>query len=134
MLAHAVQHAKIHYFGAPALRGRHVVKRHAVHFGGSFSVNIGVAIEIVNHALLARHHRRKTQLKLRIIGVYEHISICRHKCIANMPPKRRTDWNILQVRIGAAQPPRRHNILIKCRMHVAALVGLLRQRRDIRIL
>ena len=134
MLAHAVQHAKIHYFSAPALRGRHVIKRYAIHFSGSFSVNIGVAVEIIYHALLTRHHRRKTQLKLRIIGVYEHISICRHKCIANVSSKRRTDWNILQIRVGTAQTPRRHNILVKCCMHIAALVSLLRQRRNIRIL
>ena len=133
MLAHPIQHTKIHHLGPAALLLCHHVEWYPIHLGGRVRVDINIGIKIANHCLLPRQHCRQAQLKLRIVSIDKYIARCRHKGIANVPPQLTANWDVLQIWVGTTEPARRYHILVEGGVDIARVVGQLWQRLDIRI-
>ena len=60
-----------------------------------------------------RHMGKHAQLNLRIVRLAEHASLPCKKDFPNQPAKLHAHGNVLQVRVSAADAPRRRNRLVE---------------------
>ncbi len=113
----AVDDAEVDRLGAAAHFGGHVLHRHAEHFRRGHRVNV----EPVREGLLQLRDvgdmREDAQLDLRVIRRDQRVPRRRHERRADLAPGLRADRNVLQVRLGRRQPPRRRRRQREARVH-----------------
>ena len=83
------------------------------HLGCCKAVDILCLSVCLDQFLIPGHVGQHTKLNLRIIGIQEHISILRHKNLADQSSKFHTYRNILKIRLCAADTSGSCNRLIK---------------------
>ncbi len=64
-------------------------------------MNIAVVVEGINHALVARQSGGQPNFKLAIVGADQQITFTGHESGPNIATKFSSDWDSLQVGIGA---------------------------------
>ena len=77
--------------------------------------------------------RHNSQLDLRIVRGEQQISFFGDERRANLPPQLAADGNVLQVRVGRAEPARRRARLAKAGVQAPCFgMNQFRQRIDVR--
>ena len=89
--------------------------------GGEVGLQPGVAGDMGQDA----------QLLLRVVGAEQEVARCRHEGAADASAERGPDRDVLEVRIGARQPPGGGHRLGVGGVHAAPLVGQERKRVDV---
>ena len=109
---------------APAFRAKNLHRRPFV--------EVGALPKGIDQHGIAGHVREDAEFDLRVVGGNEHVSRVGDERAADLPAERRLDWDVLQVRIAAAQASRRSHRLIEAGVHAAGLrMHQLRQRVDV---
>ena len=96
---------------------RHRLRRHAEHLRGGDGVDILAAQKRLPHRLVARDVGEQPQLDLAVVRVHEHIAALGHEHPPQLAAERRARRDILQIRLGGAEPPRGGHGHLEARAH-----------------
>ena len=71
----------------------------------------------LDECLLVGKMREHTQLDLRVIGRNQHATRRRNEGASNLAAEFAPDWNVLKIRLRAAETPGRRDRLVEAGMH-----------------
>ena len=91
---------------------------------GRDGVNIDRVAIGRNQIFIAGECRQNTEFNLRVVRVHKDLAGGRHKDGANTTPHLRANGNILQIRIGRGDTPRRRNGLVEAPVNSAVRLNI----------
>ena len=111
----AVDDAEVHGLGTTPHLRRHVLRLDVEHARRRQRVEVLARAERPAHGLVARDVREQAQLDLRIVGVDEDIPRRGDEHPAHLAAELGACGDVLQVRLGRREPPRRRHRHLKAR-------------------
>ena len=131
--ADTVNNAEVDGFGAAAHLRRNFFNRHMKYLRRRCLMNILILAERFQKMLILRHMRHNPEFNLRIISRQNLVvSFTRLEQTADFLAFRRAYRDILQIRLGTAEPSRFCNGLVKARMN-AFRIGIYERLQAVKI-
>ena len=101
----AIDDAEVDRFGPASEGGGYLVEGNVEHLGGGHPVDIRPVIEAVDHIFVPGDVGEDSELNLGVVGVDQRPALPRHKELAHLRPQFGPDGDVLDVGLGAADPP-----------------------------
>src|SRR5581483_7469328 len=127
MWAHTVNDAEVDGLGAAAHFLGHFLGLAVIYLRRCSCVHVLITVEHSHQVIVVAECSAEAQLKLAIVCTDQLFARCSYECSADLAPQFGAHGYVLQVWVGATQPPGLGNGKVERSMHTRLLVDQQRQ-------